>query len=135
MDIIFVKSKVGCQIMTLLSMFGELWSLREHVLAALHSAHQSVTQMCSRAESSFFWPGMTPAIADLRARCTACSRIAPSQPSAPPTPPILPVYPFQSLASDFFTYMGKHYVVSVDRYSNWPIVEMAKDGAAGLISE
>lgn len=109
-------------------------SLREHVLSTLHSAHQSVTQMCSRAESSFFWPGMTPAITDLRARCTACNRIAPSQPSAPPTPPILPVYPFQSLASDFFSYMGKHYVVSVDRYSNWPIVEMAKDGATGLIS-
>ena len=109
-------------------------SLREHVLSALHSAHQSVTQMCSRAESSFFWPGMTPAITDLRARCTACNRIAPSQPNAPPTPPILPVYPFQSIASDYFTYKGKNYVVSVDRYSNWPIVEMARDGAVGLIS-
>ncbi|XP_057310065.1 uncharacterized protein LOC130648062 [Hydractinia symbiolongicarpus] len=30
--------------------------------------------------------------------------------------------------------MGKYYLVSVDRYSNWPIVDHAKDGSAGLIN-
>ena len=29
--------------------------------------------------------------------------------------------------------MGKSYIVIVDRYSNWPIIQQAKDGAAGLI--
>ena len=109
-------------------------SLRDRVLASLHSAHQGVSHMTSRAESSFFWPGMTPAIANVRARCTECNRIAPSQPSAPPTPPILPVYPFQSTASDYLTFKGKNYVVLVDRYSNWPVVEQAKDGSEGLIA-
>ena len=109
-------------------------SLREHVLSALHSAHQSTSQMCARAESSFFWPGMTPAITELRARCIACNRIAPSQPSAPPTPPVLPRYAFQCLSSDYFKYKGKNYVVAVDRYSNWPIVELSLDGANGLIT-
>ena len=109
-------------------------SLREKVLLALHSAHQSTTQMCSRAESSIFWPGMTPAINDIRAQCTPCNRIAPSQPSAPPTSPIMPVYPFQCLASDYFHYGGHHYLVAVDRYSNWPIVESSADGSQGLIS-
>ena len=69
-------------------------SLRDRVLQCLHSAHQGVTQMCSRAESSFFWPGMTPAITDMRARCQACNRMAPSQPSAPPNTtnwPSLPI--------------------------------------------
>ena len=109
-------------------------ALRERVLTALHAAHQGVTQMCARAESSIFWPGMTPAIIDLRARCTACNRIAPSQPSAPPTPPLLPLYPFQAIASDYFQYMGKNYVVAVDRYSNWPVVELGSDGAQGLVA-
>jgi len=29
--------------------------------------------------------------------------------------------------------MGKYYLVSVDRYSNWPIVDRARDGSIGLI--
>ena len=109
-------------------------SLRDKVLSSLHSAHQGTSQMHSRAECSIFWPGMTSQITDLRAHCTACNRIAPSQPSAPPTPPVIPSYPFECIASDFFQYAGYHYLVAVDRYSNWPIVELASDGAQGLIS-
>ena len=109
-------------------------SLRDRVLQTLHSAHQSVSMMCSRAESSFFWPGMTPAITEIRARCSACNRMAPSQPGAPPTPPIQPAYPFQCIAADYFTYRGRNYLVVVDRYSNWPIVEEAANGAKGLIT-
>lgn len=109
-------------------------SLREKVLVSLHSSHHGVSQMCSRAESSIFWPGMTPAIAELRSQCTHCERIAPSQPSAPPTSPIMPLYPFQAIAADYFQYAGYHYLVCVDRYSNWPIVESSASGTKGLIS-
>lgn len=109
-------------------------SLRYRVLQALHSAHQGVSQMCSRAESSFFWPGMTPAIIDMRERCSSCNRMAPSQPSAPPTPPMQPAYPFQCLVSDYFHYRGRNYLIAVDRYSNWPIVEEAAGGSSGLIT-
>ena len=62
-------------------------SLHDQVLESLHSARQGVSQMCSRAETSFFWPGMTPAITEMRARCQQCNRMAPSQPSSAPTPP------------------------------------------------
>ena len=108
-------------------------TLRRRVLESLHSAHQGVSQMCSRAESSFFWPGMTPAITELREKCSQCNRMAPSQPSMPPTPPIQPVYPFQAVVGDYFHYMGHHYLVLVDRYSNWPIVEETANGSTGLI--
>ncbi len=60
--------------------------------------------------------------------------MAPSQPSAPPSHQTLPVYPFQCICSDFFTYKGISYLVSVDRYSNWPIVERSTDGAQRLIA-
>ena len=109
-------------------------SLQEKVLISLHSAHQGISQMISCAEGAVFWPGITPAITDIRAQCTACNRIAPSQPSAPPTAPIMPLYPFQCIAADFFQYAGHHYLVAVDRYSNWPIVESSVSGAEGLIS-
>ena len=108
--------------------------LRRRVLEALHSAHQGVTQMCSRADSSFFWPGMSPDIIAMREKCSACNRMAPSQPHAPPTPPIPPLYPFHCVAADYFSYVGRHFLIIVDRYSNWPIVEEAANGAAGLIT-
>ena len=40
-------------------------SLRNDVLAALHSAHQGMSQMTIRAESSMFWPGITSDIIDI----------------------------------------------------------------------
>jgi len=36
--------------------------------------------------------------------------------------------------ADYFHYRGHNYLVLVDRYSNWPIVEEASNGAAGLMA-
>ena len=104
-------------------------SLREEVLSALHAVHQGITSMISRAESSVFWPSITPAITALRAGCNHCNRIAPSNPSAPPTP-LMPLdYPFQCVCSVLFQNMGINYLVVVDRYSHWPIVERSSNDA------
>ncbi len=109
-------------------------TLRQEVLSTLHSAHQGICTMISRAESSIFWPGITPDIVATRTSCNHCNRMTPSQPNAPPTPLIYPDYPFQCVCADYFHYMGVNYLVVVDRYSNWPIVERASQGAAGLIT-
>ncbi|XP_030849703.1 uncharacterized protein LOC115927679 [Strongylocentrotus purpuratus] len=82
--------------------------------------------MTAKAEASVFWPGITTAISNLRARCDHYNQIAPSNPSSPPTPLTSPVYPFQCICADFFHYKGCNYLVVVDRYSNWPI--LALDG-------
>ena len=109
-------------------------SLRPSCLASLHAAHQGTSAMISRAETSIFWPGITNDIQITRANCTQCNRMAPSQAALPPTPPILPEYPFQCICADYFHYQGHYYLVIVDRYSNWPIVERAKEGAQGLMN-
>ncbi|KAJ8369165.1 hypothetical protein SKAU_G00091930 [Synaphobranchus kaupii] len=109
-------------------------SLRGKVLSALHAAHQGVSMMTARAESSVFWPGMSADISATRRNCEHCHRMAPSQPGAPPTPPIPAIYPFQAVCSDFFVHRGVHYLVTVDRYSNWPIISKSTGGAAGLIN-
>ena len=54
--------------------------LRALILDTLHSAHQGVSCMTSRAEFSVFWP----AIANSRARCRSCNERGPSQPHCPP---------------------------------------------------
>ena len=107
--------------------------LRQEVLNSLHAAHQGVTAMQARAESSIFWPGITADILTMRSNCSHCNRMAPSQPSAPPTPAISPEYPFQCVCTDFFTFAGFHYLILVDRYSNWPVLERTSGGAKGLI--
>ena len=43
------------------------------------------------------------------------------------------IYPFQCICADYFHYQGHTYLVIVDRYSNWPIVERAGEGATGLL--
>ena len=90
--------------------------------------------MTARAESSVFWPGMSADISVTRKNCEHCHRMAPSQPGAPPTPPVPAVYPFQAVCSDFFVHRGVHYLVTVDRYSNWPIISRSTGGATGLIN-
>ena len=109
-------------------------SLRKDILSSLHSAHQGVTNMTARAESSIFWPGITQAIISMRRNCNDCNRNAPSQPSAPPTTPFLPAYPFQCVCADYFKFQGRNYLVAIDRYSNWPIIERGNDGSNGLIN-
>ena len=109
-------------------------SLRSEVLKALHSAHQGTANMTARVESSVFWPGISADIHKLRERCMKCHHIAPSNPSAPPTTPVTPQYPFQLICADFFHHAGVMYLVIVDRYSNWPLVERSHEGAKGLIA-
>ena len=59
--------------------------------------------------------------------------MVPSQAALLPTPLTLPEYPFQCICADYFHYKCHTYLVIVDRYSNWPIVERAEGGATGLI--
>ena len=100
-------------------------------LGTSRSNENDVTRI--RATTSVFWPAITAQIAAMREKCGPCNATAPSQPSAPPTPCIEPEYPFQCLCSDYFTYKGKNYVIIVDRYSNWPIVNRAENQAEGLV--
>ena len=47
---------------------------------------------------------------------------------------MMPEYPFQCICADYFSYKGISYLVIVDRYSNWPIVEKVPNGATGLVA-
>ena len=108
-------------------------SLRQNCLSALHAAHQGTSSMVSRTETSIFWPGITTDIHATRVNCNHCNQMAPSQAALPPTPPIIAAYPFQCICADYFQYQGMNYLVVVDRYSYWPIVDRAQDGSKGLI--
>jgi hypothetical protein len=108
-------------------------SLRPSMLEALHSGHQGVNAMRSRAQDSIYWPNITVDIARVRDHCAHCHRMAKSNARQPPSDPAQPEYPFQMVCSDYLTHGGRDYLVVVDRYSNWPIAYRSEGGAEGLI--
>ena len=59
-------------------------SLQPSILRTLHSAHQGVGAMCTRAADSVFWPNITTDITRIREECTHCHRAAKIEPN--PTP-------------------------------------------------
>ena len=93
--------------------------LRKNVLECLHSAHQGVVGMKSRARSSVYWPGLSNAIINRRAQCKTCNTIAPSQPHEPLQPSPSPLYPFQMAVADYFQLNGNTYLAYADRYTGW----------------
>ena len=113
-------------------------SLRREVLDHLHGAHQGVSQMTGRAQASVFWPGILSDITATRNNCRTCDSIAPSQRQTHPVQPEIPTYPFEMVCSDYFDLEGTHYLITVDRFTNWIDVRRAKPhteeaGAKGLI--
>ena len=114
-------------------------SLRKVVLENLHSAHQGVASMLSRAQRIVFWPGITLDIQRIRNECQHCNRNAPSQASLPAENITPPTTPFQQVFSDFFEFAGKHYLIVGDRLSGWTEVYSTpfgsqRSGAKGLVS-
>lgn len=113
-------------------------SLRPNICQNLHSAHQGTTSMSERARATVFWPGISSSIQAIRDKCDTCWRIAPSQPNLPPVEPTIPSIPFEAVAADYFMLHGHHYLVIIDRLSNWPQVmkithNPTNAGAKGLI--
>ena len=112
--------------------------LRSVVCESLHAAHQGNTGMSERAKRTVFWPGITDALRQTREQCESCCKLAPSQPHLPPVTPHIPTTPFEAVAADYCTIGGHYYLITVDRFSNWPdimqVVQNSRNsGAAGLV--
>ena len=113
-------------------------SLRKEILETLHSAHQGVSTMLTRAQSIVYWQGMTTDIYNFRAQCHHCNRNAPSQPPIPIKPINVPLTPFEQVYADFFHFSGHNYLVIGDRLSGWTEVfstpsGTTNSGARGLL--
>lgn len=105
-------------------------SLRSEVLQYLHSAHQGTQGMKARAAETIFWPGISAAIHNTRARCKTCNTITPSQASEPPVTAEPPQYPYEQVCADYFELGGIQYLAMADRYSGWLSVKCFPRGGA-----
>ena len=105
-------------------------SLRKIVVNTLHSAHQGVSMMESRARSIVFWPGMSQDIRNVREACQQCCRNAPSQAATPAVTPKVPSTPFECIVADYFESHGHNYLVVADRLSGWVEIFESRSGSS-----
>ena len=112
--------------------------LRNEVSRILHMAYQGTSQMGNRAVDAIFWPGYTTDIMTTRKSCAHCEVNAPSQNSQRAMEPFITSAPFEAVATDYCDVKGHHYIILVDRFSNWPVVYKVNpgtynSGAKGLL--
>ena len=106
-------------------------SLRKQIVENLHSAHQGVSSMYSRAQTIVYWPRLAADLEEARNACRSCHRNAPSQAKLPPTAPEIPTTPFQMIFADYFQLKAKHYLVVGDRLLGWTeVIQVRKDSAS-----
>ena len=93
---------------------------RKEVLANLHIQHTGVSKTLMDARQLYYWPGMTNAIKLMISRCMECMACLPSQ-TLEPQIPTEATRPFERFSIDLGTQKGKDYLISMDRYSGWPM--------------
>ena len=100
-------------------------SLRTEVLARIHRSHIGIEGCLRRARESVYWPGMTAALKNYVSRCDVCRTFESSQQKEKLHQHEVPDKPWSKVAIDLFEFNNRHYLVSVDYYSNfWEVDRM-----------
>ena len=92
-------------------------TLRAGLLKALHVGHPGSLSMMLRAKDSFWWPGLSGDIEQVRALCQICHQNAPSQAKEPSFGVPLTNYAYESMCCDHFFLKGNEFLALVDRHS------------------
>ena len=77
-------------------------ALRPGLLKAFHTGQAGVVSMITRANETFWWPCITPAIELVRANCRVCHENAPSQPKQPSMGVLKTKYAYVAISMDRF---------------------------------
>ena len=100
-------------------------SLRPEVLAKIHRSHIGIEGCLRRTRESVFWPGMTAALKNHVNWYDVCRTFEMSQQKEKLHPHEVPHKPWSKVAVDLFEFSNRHYLVTVDYYSNfWEVDRM-----------
>lgn len=98
-------------------------SMTADILRQLHVGHQGIEKTRRLARESVYWTKMNEDIERVCRSCTVCAKHQDANPKEPLKPHEIPSKPWQSIASDLFENNGRHYMLTVDRYSKYPLVD------------
>ena len=96
-------------------------SLKEKVLAELHTSHPGMSRMKSLARSHIWWPHLDEDIETLCKSCSSCLAVKSCPAAAPLHPWSWPSCPWQRVHVDFAgPFMGFKFLLLVDAHSKRP---------------
>ena len=95
---------------------------KAEVLKTLHVQHTGEPKTLANARQLYFWVGMTRDIKLTVATCQLCLAHKPSQ-RLEPQIQTTSSRPWEAVSVDLGYYRSTHYLVLMDRYSGWPLVQ------------
>ena len=91
---------------------------RKTILTKLHAAHPGITKMYQTARSLYFWPGLKNDVVTLVSACDACQTHRASLPVDNFVATTASA-PMEQVSADLFQFGSCHYLILVDRFSNF----------------
>jgi transposase InsO family protein len=95
-------------------------SQRKVSLEAIHEGHMGIEKCKARARVCMYWPGMGSDIERYINKCAVCNKYANSNVKEPLISHEIPSRPWAKVATDFFQWCGKDYILVVDYFSKYP---------------
>ncbi|XP_040356411.1 uncharacterized protein K02A2.6-like [Ixodes scapularis] len=109
-------------------------ALRGEIKEKLHSSHMGIESTLRRARDSIFWPSMNAEIKDHISACNVCQKHAPAQQRETLKPHPRPDFPWERVGCDILEHKNKHFLVTVDYYSNfWEVDQLNSLTSAHVI--
>ena len=97
--------------------------LRPKILANLHTGHLGITKTQLRAKKDVFWPNINKDIERMCKDCDVCREHQPSQQHQPLLQTEVPSKPWCTIGTDLFQLGEDQYLILVDYYSKFPLVD------------
>ena len=98
-------------------------TMQNDILHQLHQGHQGIVKTQQLARDSVYWPKINEQIENQCKKCDACQLHQQPNVKQPLIPHSMPDYPWQSIATDLFEIDGQAFLLTVDRYSKYPLVD------------
>ena len=96
---------------------------RAGVLRNLHTGHLGIIKTQLRAKKDVYWPKINEDIEKMCKACSICQRHQRSQISEPLQQTEIPSHPWSVVASDIFQIGQDQYLLTVDYYTKFPLVD------------
>ena len=102
-------------------------SMRSKIIGLIHVSHTGVQGCLRRAREAVYWPLMATDFEEAVGSCETCQKYQRNQQKEPLISTEVPELPYQFISTDLFEFEGKHYLVTVDHYSDFFEVDFLHD--------